>query len=1086
MLKVKYSGWLVLLILLTSCQKRETLFVKLPARTTGINFQNTLKESPDFNVLKYTYFYNGGGVSAGDVNNDGLIDLYFIGNLVASQLYINQGDLHFEEVAQSAGVRAEGWWNTGTTMADVNGDGWLDIYVCRSAAENPDGRKNLLFINNGLDESGNVSFTEEAATYGIDDEAYSTQASFFDYDRDGDLDLYLLNHSTPKYANFNNNLQSLKNKNHPHYGDKLYQNIDNHFVDVTDSAGIKTNVLGFGLGLSITDFDNDGWLDIYVSNDFNEEDYLYINQGNGRFVESLAQQMDYTSLFSMGSDAGDINNDGLMDLITLDMLPSDAYRNKITSGPDNYNKYQQLLQQNFYQQHMRNMLHVNQGNGRFKEVGQLKGISNTDWSWAALLADFDLDGYQDLFISNGYLRDYTNMDFLSYAVDYKIEHPGIKEQDIPLEDMVSHMPTIDVVNPIYKNNNGQDFSLKSDEWGFLETEMSNGATYADLDNDGDLELIINNVNAKASIYKNMAIEMQKGHFLKVKLVEEGNNNHQSIGSRATLYMGDEILSREIISSRGYQSSVPTEVHFGLGENTKVDSLQVIWSNGSIETFNVSVIDQLITVTKGQGKRKNLLNNKNTLFQPLSNPLFSHRENAFNDFDIQPLLPRMYSRQGPAMAQGHLNDDIYPDLVVTGASGDSTKIWMGNADGDFKFHSSLPNVEREDIDVTISDIDQDGDMDITLLAGGNGFPSGDEHYTVHSYLNNGQGQFTLNPNFPKIVVNGNTIVSGDLNGDDKVDLFIGSCYKAQQYPLSDANYVVINQGQGNFEVLSQLPFSDYHCSDAQIANVDHDSEIELVLVGEWERVEIWNYDENKGWKRKYQSPHTGWFQSVLCENIDNDDASEIIVGNWGNNSQFTTNAEEAMVLYYGDFDQNGKIDPILTMYNRGISYPFVSRDDLVAQWPIIKKQFNSYHEYALTTTEDILPFMVSYKTDTVESFESMIIDIQEGQLTTISLPQEAQEAPIYDILSLDIDNDGDNDIIMTGNHEKNRNKIGEISSNHGVVLENKGQLKFNSIPNRISGIYTSGDVRSSVVTENPSGRHLIFGINDGWSQHYILP
>lgn len=770
-------------------------FTKISAGKSGIFFKNILKEDTEFNVLNYTYFYNGGGVAVGDVNNDGLPDIYFTGNLVRSHLYINEGDMKFTEIAEKAGISAAGAWNTGVTMVDINYDGWLDLYVCRSGAANPLVRKNLFFTNNAdPDQNGHVTFTENAAFFNLDDASYSTQGSFFDYDRDGDLDFYLLNHSVPEFANFQGNLGNLKNQNSKDYGDKLFRNEYNLFFDVTHKAGINKNVLGFGLGVTTADFNNDGWVDIYVSNDFNEEDYLYMNQQDGTFNEELADQMDHVSLFSMGADAADINNDGFNDLVTLDMLPASNERIKKSSGADRYDKYQLLLGQGFHKQTMRNMLQVNQGNQSFREEGQLRGISNTDWSWSALFADYDLDGYQDLFITNGYLRDYTNMDFLSYTVDFQLKNQT-GSQEIDLNEVLTKMPKIHVPNRAFANVQGHTFEDASAEWGFGAPSVSSGAAWADFDLDGDLDLVINEMMEVASLYRNNTIQIEGGHFLSIKPVDE--DSIVQFGTTVKLYTAEQMMQRSLYTTRGYQSSVEPILHFGLTSSV-VDSLLVIWPDGAEENFRSPSIDRQITVMQGSGSAKvTKAIPDNILFQPTNLIEHTHQEDRYNDFTIQPLLPHQYSRLGPKVETGDLNGDGLSDLIVGGAAGQSTSIYVQSRAGNFSVLQSADlsdDADYEDTEIAMEDFDGDGDIDLIIGSGLSSKSLEDETYrTVRYYLNDGSALFKRATEFPNLPGNTTAIATSDWDGDGDRDFFIGTDYAQGSYPEVTRNYAVRNDG-----------------------------------------------------------------------------------------------------------------------------------------------------------------------------------------------------------------------------------------------------------------------------------------------------
>ncbi len=1063
-----------------SCrEKGSTLFEQVQGHKSGIRFKNTLIESKEFNVLNYLYFYNGGGVAIGDVNNDGLQDIYFTGNLVASHLYLNLGDWKFSNIAAQAGVEAAGLWNTGVTMADINQDGWLDIYVCRSAAADPNARRNLLFINNGEGENGQISFREEGALYGIADQAYTTHAAFFDFDRDGDLDLFNLNHSVPEYSNFNSQLGQLKNRNSIEYGDKLFENRDGRFVEISREAGINTNVLGFGLGISIADFNDDLWPDIYVSNDFNEEDYLYINNQDGTFSESLRAYFNHVSLFSMGSDVGDLNNDGYMDLYTLDMLPDDNYRIKSTSGADNYDKYQLLLQQGFHKQSMRNMLQSGGGLGLYREVGQLAGISNSDWSWSALIADYDLDGWQDIFVTNGYLRDYTNMDFLAYAVDMKVEGVEIQSEE-QIEEVLTQMPRIEVPNKMYHNTGHLSFGDSTDRWGFDQPSLSNGAAYGDLDNDGDLDLVVNNVNEEASVYRNHAIEAKRGNYLKVK-PDRDNGKTNVIGLQVKLFGSKWQMQRELFPSRGYQSSVEPSLFFGLGKLNKIDSLVAIWPDGLVEKFDYIPINSLLILKKGTGAVKEIKpKNEKVRFTAIhSGSPFIHKENAFNDFHTQSLLPTLYSRGGPPLLAVDINLDGQQELICGGASGQATQILSFKNQIFSSIVNALPagDGKYEDTDIAAIHADDDHYPDLLISSGGNAFSQNDERYLSRLYINKGNGTFYRANDFVEVLSNANSVVSEDFDGDGLEDLFIGSAYQAHQYPLPGQNHLLLQSETGEFSSAADLPFADYHTSDAIAVDLENDGKPELILAGEWEFVEVWSYASGQ-WTLRQRSPKRGWYSALGAWNLDEDPELEIIVGNHGLNSQLQASESHPMVLYFGDFDLNQTLDPILAVPFDGVLYPFVARDDLLGQLPQLKKRFTSYKTYAETTMTDLLTDLPNYQTDTIRQLATIILDIQDEKiLKEAVLPRIAQVAPVYAIEHLDVDSDGDEDLILAGNNSHNRVKIGEIDANHGIVLENKGNLNFVEYPPARSGLNIKGDVRSVQKLTTTNGDLLIFGVNN---------
>lgn len=1071
-----------LLLLTTACDETSSdkLFSKVSSSSSNINFKNILIEDEQFNVLNYPYFYNGGGVAVGDINNDGLTDVFFTGNMVKNRLYLNKGDMEFEDITVNSTVADKQGWCTGATMADVNADGWLDIYVCRSADGEAARRQNLLFINNH-----DNTFTEQAEKFGIADGGYSTHAAFFDYDKDNDLDLVVINHSQKEYMQGQQEKPGIRQQKNPDYSTHLYRNDNGQFSNVTDEAGITSNVLTFGLGVAISDLNNDSWPDIYISNDFNEADYCFINQKNGRFMEMSTRMFAYTSLFSMGNNAADLNNDGFQDLITLDMLPEGNYLQKMHNGAENFDKFQFLFSKGFFNQYSRNMLQVNRGDGTFDETGQFSGISNTDWSWAPLAADFDNDGNKDIFISNGYVKDYTDMDYIKYNVDIIMERDPSKQEEM-MRNRMNKLPEIKIQNYIFHNEGNLEFSNKTKEWGLDEPVISAGAAYADLDNDGDLDIITNNCNEIASIYRNN-LKAADASYIDIQLKGEAANTF-GIGSTVKLITDSALQVQEMIPSRGFQSSVDYKMHFGIPAKDSVKQIIVEWANGKQSSIFTPGKNKTISIdiknatSPSDGHLPGKIERDSTCFKLIDTLPFKHTENSYNDFTQQVLLPQWFSRQGPAMAKGDINGDKLDDIFIGGAKGQAGTFFIQNRNGAFRRMDEgtiSADAAYEDITAAIFDADGDGDNDLFVGSGGYELLPDDPLLQNRLYINSGKGKFTKVSGLPADLINDNAVAIGDFNGDGALDIFNGGFCVPGKYPEASGSQMLINDGKGRFTRPGNALLKNFDSNNlitsAVAADFNRDGKQDLVIAGHWMGIEIW-LNKNDHFEKDTSTLilEHGLFNTLTAADMDGDGDVDIMAGNQGLNNQFITTPDEPMEMFYDDFDGNGTTEPVISYYIEHKSWPIYSRDDLVQQIPSFNKRFLFYSDYAKSDMSAVLgDKLKSAKRYYASQMASLLLENNDNKFKVHELPVQAQWYPVYSIAVADIYEDGKMDIIIGGNQSYSRIKFGAYGSGRGDAFLNKGKDGFERLPPAHSGLKIKGDIRNAIII----GKKLIVGINN---------
>ncbi len=1070
------------------------LFEKLNGQATGVNFRNQLTETPEFNYFRFDGIYQGAGLASGDFNNDGLEDLFFCGNMVPDRLFLNKGDLKFEDITEKAGVKGGQGWSTGASVADVNNDGFLDIYVCKFLYNDNNLRKNLLYINNG-----DLTFSEQGAEYKINDPGYSIHATFFDYDKDGYLDLYVANQPPNDIAA----KELLKGRRDFQYTDHLFHNNGNGtFSNVTEKAGM-TN-FSYSLSATAGDLNNDGWPDLYVACDYEEPDFLYINNGDGTFTNMAHEMMRHMSNFSMGADIADINNDGWLDVYTADMVAADNERLKTNMSGMNPKKFWNLANNGYHYQYMFNALQLNNGNGTFSEIAQLGNVAHTDWSWAPVFADLDNDGYQDLLVTNGLYRDMRNNDFNIFRKNFmeeklkEAEAKGLKNMTINALDLLQKAPSKPILNFIYKNNGDLSFSEKVDEWGFDYAGFSHGAIYADFDNDGDLDIAINNLNDEALIFKNKTADNNYHNFLRVKL--EGNKpNTNGMGARITIHYGeDDLQVREINPVKGYMSTGQTIAHFGLGMTDKVDRVVVKWLDGT-ETVQQDIqANQLLTVKQSKASKTVSPSEPGSIFKEVSansGIAFQHEENEYDDYAEEVLLPHRMSHLGPCMATGDVNKDGLEDVYIGAASGQAGALYTQQKDGKFTLHASSPwaqDLDSEDVGALFFDADGDEDLDLYVVSGGNDFPPQSPKLQDRLYLNDGSGSFSKSNALPNMPVSGSKVAAADYDGDGDLDLFVGGRQVPGKYGFPAKSYLLKNEN-GQFSDITAQSAPELEkpgmITDAKWMDIDKDGDQDLIVVGEWMPISFYLNDNGQLSNMTEQfgmEESTGWWNTIELADIDGDKDLDLICGNLGLNIKYKASKEEPFKLFVKDFDNNGTNDVYLGYYDSdGVCYPVRGRQCSSDQMPFIKKEFPSYAAFAKAPIENVLGERTEGAlVHEVKEFASVWVENKDGAFEIHQLPNQAQIAPVFGIVSNDFNKDGHVDLLVAGNYYEREVETTRSDAGIGCLLLGDSKGNFEPVHPTQSGLKAYQDVRAlAMVSTANDGKLILIANNNGPVQVY---
>ena len=1057
---------------------------------SGIKFTNVVIDDSLENGFLFRNFYNGTGVAIGDINNDSLPDVFLTSNKGDNKLYLNKGNFKFEDISDRAGIIKDDKWNTGVVFADVNGDGWLDIYVSSSGHMGTGTRKNKLYINNH-----NLTFTESATKFGLDISAYTTQVSFFDYDMDGDLDCFMINNSPIpinqlNYANRRDMPDSLW-KIAPFLrggGDHLYRNDNGFFKEVTSQAGVHGGLISFGLGVSVSDINDDGWPDVFVSNDSYERDYLYINQKNGTFKDEIEQWFQHTSFSSMGADIADINNDGYLDLFTTDMLPGDDYRLKTVGSFDNISLFNEKFKSGFYYQYTKNCLQLNNRNSKFIDIARYSGVVGTDWSWGALLFDMDNDGWNDIYVCNGVAKDVTNLDFMDFFandVNQKMVLTGKKES---VDRILKEIPVTPLPNKVYRNDKNLKFTDIGAEWGMAQPTFSTGAAYGDLDNDGDLDLIVANQNQPALVYKNKSREINRNNFIGFSLQQDGLN-HFAVGSKVQLFFGSQVLTQEAIPSRGFQSSVDYKLIFGLGQQQKIDSIIITWPDRSISKLNNLSINKINYLNKNKIQavpaKPAIAETAPTIFSKEESSFEKHEENEYVDFYQEKTVPRAFSREGPKAAQADVNGDGLDDIYIGGAEGKTGQLYLQTEEGKFikKEEPAFKQfAEFEDAAVTFLDYDKDGDADLLVCPGGNNHPLNSRELQLRLFTNDGKGNFIINTSaFPNMSMDIAVAAVNDINEDGFPDIFIGSRNYPAVYGKDPQSYIFMNDGKGHFQDIAQAKSPAIGnigmVTGAAWEDINGDKSKELIIVGEWMAPRVFSYSKDHFEEIKTNiSDKKGWWQSLAVADVNNDGKKDLILGNIGENFYLCPKLDSPAKLWVNDFDNNGGIDKIITYTIDGKDKPVFLKSEIQDQLPFIKKNNLHHKEYATKAIQDLFPKeMIGTSLIKTFNYPSSVVAINNGNgnFTFQPLPVMAQISCINAILPLDANNDGFTDLVTGGNQFGFLPQFEKLDGSFGDVFINDGNGIFKWVENKKSGLNMRGEMRDIALIKNKQGVKLLF-------------